>query len=51
MRKCAGVFLADSKDFSEEKIKEAGINQRFSNDGTIEDCIRDIKEAIKQQLL
>ena len=44
-------FLADSKDFSEEKIKEAGINQRFSNDGTIEDCIRDIKEAIKQQLL
>ena len=44
-------FLADSKDFSEEKIKEAGINQRFSIDGTIEDCIRDIKEAIKQQLL
>ena len=44
-------FLADQNDFSEEKIKEAGINQRFSNDGTIEDCIRDIKEAIKQQLL
>mgnify|MGYP001343285252 CR=1 FL=1 len=45
------IKTADSKDFSEEKIKEAGINQRFSNDGTIEDCIRDIKEAIKQQLL
>lgn len=50
MRKCAGVFLQTVK-ISEEKIKEAGINQRFSNDGTIEDCIRDIKEAIKQQLL
>ena len=33
-------FLADSADFSEEKIKEAGVTKRFINDdrdGTLEE--------------
>jgi len=34
-------FLADSKDFSEEKIKEAGIQKRFYN-GSLEACLRAI---------
>ena len=39
-------FLADSEDFSEEKIKEAGIEKRFSNNGSIEECIDEIKSYI-----
>lgn len=34
-------FLADSKDFSEEKIEEAGIRKRFYN-GSLEACLRAI---------
>ncbi len=39
-------FLADCSDFAEEKIKEAGIVHRFSNDGTIDECIQDITEFV-----
>lgn len=39
-------FLADIKDFSEENIKLAGIEKRFSNID-IEDCINQIKDYIK----
>lgn len=42
-------FLADAKDFSEEKLKDAGIKQRFIN-SSLEDTIREIKIYIKQQL-
>ena len=40
-------FLADAEDFSEERIREAGIDKRFSNDGAIEDCINEIKDHIR----
>ncbi len=39
-------FLADSEDFSEEKIVDAGISRRFANDGELEDCISEIREFI-----
>lgn len=38
-------FLADSEDFSEEKIREAGIRRRFQNDN-LERCLSEIKEYI-----
>lgn len=40
-------FLADSSDFSEEKLKEAGISRRFSNEGEIEECIDEIKTEMR----
>ena len=43
-------FLADSVDFSEENIKNAGIDKRFYNNGAIEECISQIKEEIKTRL-
>jgi hypothetical protein len=39
-------FLADSEDFSEEKILEAGITRRFANDGELDDCISEIRTYI-----
>lgn len=39
-------FLADSEDFSEEKIKEAGITRRFVNDN-LRRCLDDIKQYIE----
>ena len=41
-------FLADEDDFSEEKIQDAGVTKRFSNDGAIDDCIEAIREFIKE---
>lgn len=38
-------FLADSADFSEEKIAEAGISRRFYNDD-LQRCLREILEYI-----
>ena len=32
-------FLADQKDFSEEKLRRAGIERRFSNSGSLEECL------------
>lgn len=40
-------FLADSEDFSDEKLESAGIKKRFSNNGDIEDCISEIKSEMK----
>lgn len=42
-------FLADAEDFSEEKIKAAGIDRTFSN-VRLNDCLREIKEYIKSSL-
>ena len=42
-------FLADSEDFSEEKLKEAGINVRFNNDD-LESCIGNIRDYISSML-
>lgn len=39
-------FLADDKDFGEDKLKQSGIVKRFSNNGNIEDCINMIKKEI-----
>ena len=47
MRRCADVFLADSGDFSEEKIAEAGIEKRFRN-SSLEECLEEVKEYIRQ---
>lgn len=40
-------FLADSKDFSEEKIEEAGIRKRFYND-MLETCLQAIVTYISE---
>ena len=42
-------FLADSEDFSEEKMAEAGITVRFQNDN-LEECLSDIRAYLLQQL-
>lgn len=39
-------FLADQKDFSEEKLAEAGITRRFSNNSSFEDCLSEVRSAI-----
>lgn len=36
-------FLADQRDFSEERLKEAGISVRFPNNGELEECIRAVR--------
>lgn len=43
-------FLADSEDFSEEKIKKAGITVRFYNDN-LDRCILQIMNYIRSGLL
>ena len=40
-------FLADARDFSEEKLQEAGIKKRFSN-MELENCIKEIKNYIQK---
>ena len=42
-------YLADSDDFSEEKIAEAGITRRFYNDD-LQRCLGEIVEYIKESL-
>ena len=42
-------FLADSADFAEEKICEAGIGRRFSNDD-LESCLGEIRTYIMENL-
>lgn len=39
-------FLADTEDFSEEKLKGVGKDDRFVNDN-LEDCLREISERIQ----
>lgn len=40
-------FLADEADFSEEKIREAGIERRFENN-VLADCLEEIREYIRE---
>lgn len=42
-------FLADTEDFSEEKIKALGITERFQNDD-MEKCIKEIILGIQEKL-
>lgn len=41
-------FLADSEDFSEDRLREAGITMQFEND-IIERCVSEIKQFIINQ--
>lgn len=43
-------FLSDCDDFSEEKIRQAGITKRFGNDGEIADCMGEVEEYIRGML-
>ena len=43
-------FLADSEDFSEEKIASAGIARRFQNNGELSDAIAEIGHYIRDML-
>lgn len=36
-------FLADSEDFSEEKLEQAGILKRFENNGELQDCLERLR--------
>ena len=40
-------FLADSEDFSEERIAKAGIDRRFYN-GELETCLKEVMDYIRQ---
>ncbi|HKM35461.1 MAG TPA: guanylate kinase [Lachnospiraceae bacterium] len=42
-------FLTDSEDFDEEKIEQAGVIRRFSNDD-LEQCLQEIKAYITCEL-
>lgn len=41
-------YLADLADYSEENLKDAGIDRSFSNDEDINTCIEEIEEFIKE---
>lgn len=43
-------FLADSEDFSEKKLEEAGIDRRFENNGDRSLCIAAVEEFIRENL-
>lgn len=40
-------YLADSEDFSEDKVKDAGIDKRFEN-VDLSSCINEVKEYIRK---
>ena len=42
-------FLADEEDFSEEKLRRAGITRRFSNQN-LEECLAEIEKAIYNRI-
>lgn len=42
-------FLADQRDFSEQNLENAGIGQRFSNDGERQQCMGEIAAYILSQ--
>ena len=43
-------FLADSQDFSNENIEQAGITKRFYNTESLSDCLEEIGKFIKKYL-
>ena len=43
-------FIADSEDFSEDKLSEAGIDVRFDNSGEQEKCFSEIKRYISEKI-
>lgn len=43
-------FLADEEDFSEEKLKSAGVAKRFLNDDELRSCIDEVRGYIKREI-
>lgn len=43
-------FLADCEDFSEENINKVEITRRFSNNGTFEECMKEVEDFIQSVL-
>lgn len=43
-------FLADSEDFSEERMAAEKIERRFFNNGAFEDCLKEVEEFIKSMV-
>lgn len=43
-------YLADEEDFTEEKIEQAGILRRFSNDGPREECMEAVAAYIREMM-
>lgn len=41
-------FLADAEDFSEEKLRKAGVNRRFCNDGDKDEIVAKIADYIRR---
>ena len=41
-------YLADEEDFSEEKLEAAGIPKRYWNNTELEDCVKELREAIAE---
>ena len=42
-------YLADAEDFSEEKMKEAGIQKRFNNE-YLKECLNNIIEYLFENI-
>ena len=42
-------FLADQEDYAEEKLAEAGIDRRFSNDKDIMSCVEEVVAFIQAE--
>ena len=42
-------YLADAADFSDDKIKEAGIEKRFINN-ELKDCLSEIEDYIHKNM-
>lgn len=40
-------FLADAADYSEEKLRDAGITRRFSNDNDRQECMNEVEAFIR----
>jgi len=43
-------FLADQEDFSEAKLREAGIERRFGNNDTFGACLGEVTEFIRRSM-
>jgi guanylate kinase len=43
-------FLADTEDFSPEKIREAGVARVFPNNGELAGCIGEVRRYIRESL-
>lgn len=39
-------FIADTEDFSDEKLAAAGVERRFDNTGSFNDCLNEMKKYI-----